>query len=71
MSRAAGHIGPDAHASHSLHRRVERAASESGDEGVKVEVGLDERGRLTRQDGPMALLQQEVEVEPLPFRTPS
>ena len=71
MSRAAGHIGPDANASHSLQRRVEWAASDSGDESVQIEVRLDERGRFTRKDGPMALLEQEVEVEPLPIRTPS
>ncbi|MEX0625783.1 MAG: hypothetical protein WD402_04500 [Chloroflexota bacterium] len=69
--RPAGHIGPDAHSSHSLQRRVEGAASGSGDKRVQLEVGLDESGRFTRQDSPMALLEQEVEVELLAFRTPS
>lgn len=62
------HVRPEAHSSHALKRGVERTASDSGHERMQVQVGLDECGRLTCQDGPMALLEQQVEVELLSVR---
>lgn len=66
--RPPSHVRPEAHSSHALQRGMQRTASDSGHERVQVQVGLDEGLRLTRQDRPMALLEQQVEVKLLSVR---
>jgi hypothetical protein len=65
------HIGPETNPRHSFQSRVQWAASDTGHEGMEIQVSLDERSGLTCQDGPISLLEHQVQVELLALRSPA